>query len=242
MFGVGLPCPRTGFPSLNPSDTLLYRFRVIFGDLMAVFSGHDIECIRGDRLVLKNTGFSLSSGHALLLKGANGAGKSTLLRLMAGLMRPVSGRITWDGTDIADDPADHNQRLVYIGHADAVKPALSVLENVSFWADLSGPGGMPVADALQAFGIAHLADLPARYLSAGQRRRVNLTRMLTSGAALWLLDEPTTALDADTAAALSTLIGAHLKTGGMAVISTHSDLGLTSAETLLLGASNSAAA
>ncbi len=203
---------------------------------MAVFSGHDIDCIRGERQVLSAAAFSLESGHALMLRGANGAGKSTLLRLMAGLMRPVKGVIVWDGVDIADDPAEHNARLTYIGHADAVKPALSVLENVAFWAELSGAGGMSASDALSALGIGHLSDLPARYLSAGQRRRVNLTRALTSGARLWLLDEPTTALDASTTQALTGLIDRHLESGGMAVISTHTDLGLRAAGTLMLGA------
>jgi len=209
---------------------------------MAEFSGHDIDCIRGERQVLRGVGFSLASGHALLLKGVNGAGKSTLLRLMAGLMRPVAGSINWDGSDIADDPAEHNRRMVYIGHADAVKPALSVLENATFWAELAGGVGMTASDALDALGIGHLADLPARYLSAGQRRRVTLTRMLTSGAALWLLDEPTTALDAATSDALSKLIDAHLASGGMTAISTHTDLGLAQAETLTLAGPRARAA
>ncbi|WNJ99726.1 heme ABC exporter ATP-binding protein CcmA [Thalassospiraceae bacterium LMO-JJ14] len=209
---------------------------------MSEFSGQDIECIRGERLVLSGTGFAVTSGHALILKGANGAGKSTLLRLMAGLMRPVSGSISWDGADIRDDPVEHNRRLAYIGHADAVKPALSVMENVTFWAEISGSTAMPATDALAALGIGHLADLPARYLSAGQRRRVTLTRMLTSGAALWLLDEPTTALDADTTDALKVLIEAHLSAGGMAVISTHTDLGLSTADTLTIAATRRAAA
>ena len=158
-----------------------------------------------------------------------------MLRLMAGLMRPVSGVITWDGVDISDDPQEHNARLAYVGHADAVKPALSVLENVTFWSKLAGAGGMDASDALAALGIGHLTDLPARYLSAGQRRRVNLTRALTSGAELWLLDEPTTALDAATAEALTSLIERHLKSGGMAVVSTHAELGLAETGTLTLG-------
>ncbi|MBO6521720.1 MAG: heme ABC exporter ATP-binding protein CcmA [Rhodospirillales bacterium] len=205
---------------------------------MAVFSGHNIDCVRGERQVLSGATFSLESGAALVLRGANGSGKSTLLRLMAGLMRPVAGAITWDGEDIADDPHEHNRRIAYIGHADAVKPALSVTENVSFWSELSGAGGMRATEALTALGIGHLADLPARYLSAGQRRRVTLTRMLTSGAPLWLLDEPTTALDQDTSDALRGLIDRHLASGGMAVISTHTDLGLASSGLLTLGAAS----
>ncbi len=201
---------------------------------MAVFGGQNIDCVRGERQVLRAVSFSLESGAALMLRGANGAGKSTLLRLMAGLMRPASGIITWDGADIAEEPQDHNARLAYIGHADAVKPALSVLENVLFWASLSGAGGLRAMDALQALGIGHLSDLPGRYLSAGQRRRVTLSRMLTSGASLWLLDEPTTALDAETSETLRALIEGHMSAGGMAVISTHTDLGLDASDTLTL--------
>lgn len=202
---------------------------------MAVFSGQNIDCVRGERQVLSGAAFSLESGAALVLRGANGSGKSTLLRLMAGLMRPAGGAITWDGENIAEDPHEHNRRIAYIGHADAVKPALSVIENVAFWSELSGAGGMSGLDALAALGIGHLAELPARYLSAGQRRRVTLTRMLTSGATLWLLDEPTTALDQNTSDALRGLVDGHLKSGGMAVISTHTDLGLACAGTLTLG-------
>lgn len=202
---------------------------------MAVFSGQNIDCIRGERQVLSTAAFTLESGGALMLRGVNGAGKSTMLRLMAGLMRPVSGVLAWDGVDISNDPHEHNTRLAYVGHADAVKPALSVLENVTFWSELSGAGGMGASDALAALGIGHLSDLPARYLSAGQRRRVNLTRALTSGAELWLLDEPTTALDAATTEALTSLIDRHLKSGGMAVISTHADLNLAERGTLTLG-------
>jgi heme exporter protein A len=210
--------------------------------MMAEFSGQDIDCIRGERRVLSGTGFSLQSGHALILRGANGAGKSTLLRLMAGLMRPHGGRISWDGTDIADDPAEHNRRIVYVGHADAVKPALSVIENASFWAELAAGSGMTASEALDVLGISHLAELPARYLSAGQRRRVSLCRALTSGAQLWLLDEPSTALDADTTEALRKTIEGHLASGGMTAISTHADMGLAAAATLTLGPASGVAA
>lgn len=203
---------------------------------MASFEGRDLKCVRGERLVLDGTSFAVQAGGALTLTGANGAGKSTLLRLMAGLMRPVSGALLWDGEDIAEDRDEHRARIVYVGHADAVKPALSVLENVAFWADISGPGGLAPADALARLGIGHLADLPARYLSAGQRRRVGLTRMLTSAAPIWLLDEPTTALDAKASELLGALIAAHRANGGLVVVSTHTDLGLQDAANLKLGA------
>ena len=197
---------------------------------MATFLGENIECVRGERLVLQGAAFRVQSGDALVLTGPNGAGKSTLLRLMAGLMRPVGGCISWADTDrfedIAEDSGAHNQRIVYVGHADAIKPALSVRENVTFWAEINGGGGLDSDAALMALGIPHLADLPARYLSAGQRRRVALTRMLTTKAPLWLLDEPTTALDSAAATLLSDLIKSHRAQGGMVVTSTHTDLGL----------------
>ena len=203
---------------------------------MATFLGENIECVRGERMVLQGVGFRVQSGDALVLTGPNGAGKSTLLRLMAGLMRPVDGRLAWADADtfedIADDSGAHNQRVVYVGHADAVKPALSVRDNVSFWAEINGGGGLDPDAALTALGIPHLVDLPARYLSAGQRRRVALTRILTTKAPLWLLDEPTTALDSAAAAMLADLIKNHRTQGGMVVTSTHTDLGLDSVQNL----------
>lgn len=199
------------------------------------FVGEDIQCIRGERLVLDGLSFTAAGGDALVLTGPNGSGKSTLLRLMAGLMRSTGGPITWDGVDIADDPGAHNARTVYVGHADAVKPALSVRENVAFWAETTGVHGASVEDSMEAFNIARLADLPARYLSAGQRRRVSLCRTMTSGATIWLLDEPTTALDASTAKGLADVIAAHRSVGGIVIVSTHADLGLTDHRGLDLG-------
>ena len=203
---------------------------------MAQFSGQDIVCVRGERTVLNGTAFALADGDALVLTGANGAGKSTLLRLMAGLLRPVEGQLLWDGADIADDAGEHNARIAYLGHADAVKPALSVAENVAFWASLTTDKGDSVTAALDVLGIAHLADLPARYLSAGQRRRVAFCRILTSGAKLWLLDEPTTALDSAASTALVGLINRHCAAGGMVAVSTHADLGLGASRSLDLSA------
>ena len=201
---------------------------------MTSFSGENLSCIRGERLVLEGISFALKDSDAMILTGPNGAGKSTLLRLMAGLMHPSQGQLLWDGVIVSDDAAEHNSRISYIGHADAVKPALSVSENVAFWAEVSGPNGSTPEYAMNALGITHLADLSARYLSAGQRRRVNLCRMLTSGAALWLLDEPTTALDNEASLSLGGLIDAHRSNGGMVVISTHTDLAISDAQSLPL--------
>ncbi|HJS88302.1 MAG TPA: heme ABC exporter ATP-binding protein CcmA, partial [Acetobacteraceae bacterium] len=130
-----------------------------------------IAAFRGERLVLRDVSFSLASGGALLLTGANGAGKSTLLRLLTGLGRPAAGRVLWRGQDIRDDLAAHAARIAYVGHQDAVKPGLTAAENLGFTARV---GGGAVGPALEALGIAALADIPARMLSAGQRRRLAL--------------------------------------------------------------------
>lgn len=197
------------------------------------FSGHDLTCIRGERTVFKGLGFSLSSGEALVLTGANGSGKSSLLRLMAGLLRPAAGAVRWDDADALADPDLHHARLHYVGHLDAVKPVLTAAENVSFWAAMRG--GSDVGDALDAFGIRHLMDVPGRFLSAGQKRRVALARVLAAPAPLWLLDEPATALDKAATGLLRDAIARHRAGGGMVVVSTHADLGLDGATGLDLG-------
>ncbi len=204
---------------------------------MSQFSGHDLLCIRGERRVFAGLGFSLGSGGALVLSGPNGSGKSSLLRLMAGLLKPASGSLAWDGEDMKEDPEAHNGRLHFVGHLDAVKPVLSVAENLSFWASLRSPapppGGGPAA-ALEAFGIANLAEVPGRFLSAGQKRRLSLARVLAAPAPLWLLDEPATALDRDAIARLEEAIRGHRGGGGMVVASTHAEIGLDGAEVLEL--------
>jgi len=202
------------------------------------FSGKDLVCVRGERTVFRGLDFSIEPGGALVLVGANGSGKSSLLRLMAGLLRPAAGSITWNGEDTCDDPESHGGRLHYVGHLDAVKPVLDVAENVAFWAGLrngGSPEGGAAAAALDAFGIGHLADVPGRFLSAGQKRRVSLARIMASPATLWLLDEPTTALDKATIAALEATIARHRDGGGMVVISTHSDMRLDAFQVLDLG-------
>jgi heme exporter protein A len=192
---------------------------------MEGFSGHGLGCIRGERLVFSGLDFTVAPGRALLLAGANGSGKSTLLRIMAGLLTPEAGTLAWDGADIAEDTDAHRRRLAYVGHADPVKPALSVTENLTFWSHLFGLDDNAEAALIQ-FGIDHLADLPARYLSAGQRRRLTLARLAVgqnspAGPPLWLLDEPATGLDDAAVAMLANTILAHLANGGIAVIASH---------------------
>lgn len=200
---------------------------------MTRFSGHDLTCIRGERQVFAGLGFAIDGGEALVLTGPNGSGKSSLLRLMAGLLDPAAGRLSWDGAAIEEDPDAHRARVRYLGHADAVKPVLSVAENLGFWAGLAGGGD--VDGALGAFGIRHLADVPARFLSAGQKRRLALARVVVAPAPLWLLDEPATALDSASIEALRAAIRGHRRTGGMVAVSTHADIGLEDARGLDLG-------
>ena len=198
---------------------------------MDIFSAENIICVRGGRTVFTGLNFTLNAGEALVLVGPNGSGKSSLLRLMAGLLKPASGILRWGTEEISEDPEGHGGRLHYVGHHDAIKPVLSVSENVSFWASLmngsSGNGENTLA-ALNTLGIGHLEQVPGRFLSAGQKRRVNLARILSTPAPLWLLDEPTTALDRETIASLETAIIHHRASGGMVVISTHSDMQLAS--------------
>jgi len=187
-------------------------------------------------LVFAGLEFDVGPGEALMLVGPNGSGKSSLLRLMAGLGRPDAGAITWDGKPVADDPEAHAARLHYVGHLDAVKPALTVAENLSLWAGLRGAGTDGVAKGLGRFGLDALSEAPGQLLSAGQRRRLALARIVAAPAPLWLLDEPTVALDRDAVAALAAAIAAHRGGGGVAVVSTNVDFDLPGARTLAVDA------
>ena len=187
-----------------------------------------LDCVRGDRLVFAGLALAVNPGRALLLSGANGSGKSSLLRIVAGLLPAAAGTLSWEGEDIGADADAHRRRIAYIGHADPVKPGLTVCENLEFWARLYGLGP-DIEPALFQFGIEHLADLPARYLSAGQRRRLTLARLAIGqnspvGPPLWLLDEPAAGLDPAAVALLADTIMAHLSTEGVALIASHGGL------------------
>lgn len=181
---------------------------------------HGVAVARGGVRVLEGVSFTLGPGQALILRGPNGIGKSTLLRAIAGLQPPAAGRI-----DLPDDSA------AYAGHADGLKPTLTAAENLGFWRAVFGGAGK-VADALAALDLGSLADRPAGTLSAGQKRRLGLARLLVTGRPLWLLDEPATSLDAASVAQLEALLRAHLAAGGAAVIASHTDLDLPGAATL----------
>jgi heme exporter protein A len=196
------------------------------------FAGRGLACRRGERLVFAGLAFAVPPGGALLLTGPNGSGKSSLLRLMAGLSHPEAGTLSWDGAPVNDDPAAHRARLHFIGHHDAVKPALVVGETLRFWAGMHG--GAAVTAALAHFRLERVADWPCRHLSAGQRRRLALARLLASPAPLWLLDEPTTGLDAEAQADLLAAIAAHRGNGGRVLLSTHAELAIGDAAVLSL--------
>jgi heme exporter protein A len=200
-----------------------------------VLEAQNLACRRGERLVFSGLSFAVPRGGALLLLGPNASGKSSLLRLLAGLTPAANGRLLWEGAPVGDDAAAHRSRTRFIGHQDALKPALTVHENLAFWGGLHHAGGKAVDGALAAFGLDRLADWPARFLSAGQRRRLALARLLLAPAPLWLLDEPTTGLDRQSAAGLEAAIDRHRAAGGLVIASTHIPLELAEARTLTLG-------
>jgi heme exporter protein A len=194
-----------------------------------VFEG--IAAMRAERLVLLGVGGAVGHGGALLLRGANGSGKSTLLRILAGLLPPDEGSIAWDG-EVLDDLPTWSRLVAYVGHLDALKPGLTVAENLRPWVRESD--GRRLEAALAAMGLEALAPIPARFLSAGQRRRAALARLALSTAPLWLLDEPTNALDAASLARLEVMLAAHRAEGGVVVAATHQDFVLPDAATLEL--------
>ena len=197
-----------------------------------------LSCERGGRRVFEDVDFAVAPGAALLLRGPNGSGKTSLLRIIAGFLTPPEGRLTWNGRpfgEVDDEAGDGPARIAYVGHLDAVKRALSVAENLAFWAGLYGGGG-GVNQALDRLGIGHLAELPARFLSAGQRRRLGLARLMVTPAALWLLDEPTVTLDEASVAAVEALIAEHRGGGGMVMVASHAEMAIPGAAVLTLGA------
>ncbi len=192
----------------------------------------DLACVRGDRRLFEGLGFAAGAGEAVVVTGPNGAGKSSLLRIMAGLLRPAGGRIVLEGGE-ADRPVGGLAH--FVGHLDGVKGALTVLENLEFTRALFG-GDRPSTDAaLTRLGLATLASLPARMLSAGQKRRLALARLLVAKRPLWLLDEPTSALDADGQETFSALVAEQQSLGGIVVATTHAPLEFPGAQEIRLG-------
>lgn len=193
------------------------------GSFARVFEARDLACIRGERVIFAGLGFTLAPGGALLLTGANGAGKSTLLRVLAGLLPHAEGQLLWDGADVSADRAAHARRLRYLSHQDGLKPALTARENLLFAAAAQGGD---IQAALDSVGLGALTEFPARVLSSGQKRRLGLARLALAPARLWLLDEPTTGLDAASVERLGVLLARHRAQGGMVMAATHLPLPL----------------
>lgn len=192
---------------------------------------------RGARMVIDQLSFSLSSGEAMLLTGPNGAGKTTLIRTIAGFLAPLSGSLRLDGGDPERDIAEHCH---YVGHLNGIKGALTVQENLAFWARYLGSGdpageATRIEAALARFGLEALAGIPAAYLSAGQKRRAGLARLLVAHRPLWLLDEPSVSLDAASTGILASVVSEHAGAGGMVLAATHLPLGLSKTRELRLG-------
>jgi heme exporter protein A len=190
-------------------------------------SGRGLRCIRGGREVFSGLDFAASAGEALAVTGPNGSGKTSLLRLVAGLLAMSGGSIDLDG---GHSELTLPEQAHYLGHRDALKPALSVMENLGFWRDFLGGEVSNAQDSLVAVGLDHAAHLPAAVLSAGQRRRLSIARLLTVRRPIWLLDEPTSALDAAARVRLAELMRRHLAGGGMIVAATHGPLGIDATE------------
>lgn len=192
-----------------------------------------LACERGGRQVFSDVSFAVPAGEALIVTGRNGSGKSTLLRVIAGLLRAAAGRIELSG---GFDEASVAEQAHYLGHLDAAKPSLTVAENLQFWARFLGaPAAAPLEPALEAVELATLADLPAAYLSAGQRRRLSIARLLAVKRPVWLLDEPTSALDTQSQGRLAAFMRDHLAGGGIIVAATHGPIGLDHPRELKMG-------
>ncbi len=221
--GVGQNAP----PLLNPAA---------WNSITVQLIAEDLTIDRGARRVIEGLSFAVKQGEALVLTGANGVGKTTLLRALAGFIQPFRGSIKLEGGDAERSVAEQAHA---VGHANAVKASLTVLENATFWNSYLESGGESrarIQSALAHFGLEDLAEFPAAYLSAGQKRRLGLARLLVAHRPLWLLDEPTASLDAASSERLVAAVNAHTGKGGMAVIATHLPLGLESARTLDLSA------
>jgi heme exporter protein A len=197
---------------------------------VSLLHARELTCYRGEVCLFENLDFGLSAGEALQVEGANGAGKTSLLRIIAGMTPPDEGEVLWRGESIEARRSDFNTQLAYLGHHLGLKHELTVEENLCAAIVIQGAadslGGL--ADVLRQVGLSERADLPVRVLSAGQKQRVALARMLLIGAVLWVLDEPFTALDAGGIGLISELLGRHLDCGGLAVMTSHQAIPLGS--------------
>jgi heme exporter protein A len=202
----------------------------------ASLSVANLSCVRGERRLFAGLGFDLTQGEWLHVQGENGSGKTTLLRALVGLSHPADGEIRWRGQPIHELGEDYRRDMLYLGHYGAVKEELTPLENLKLAAALDGRDldEREALTALQRFGLKGREDLPVRFLSAGQKRRVLLARLVTRNAVLWVLDEPFTALDVKAVDMLSALIAEHLQQGGMAILTSHQAMPMPSGKAVKL--------
>lgn len=187
-----------------------------------------LTCVRGERRLFQDLNLTVSNGDCLHVRGENGVGKTSLLRLLTGLSKSDSGEVFWNGLSITKESSDYHRALLFLGHRDALKEDLTALENLQLYAaldDIHLPDDKALA-ALWRFGLRGREHLPVNCLSAGQKRRVLMARMLTSQAKLWILDEPFNALDIHAVQALQGLIAEHLEQGGLVVLTSHQEVSL----------------
>ena len=194
--------------------------------MISSLTAENLACARGDRVLFEGLGFRLERGQALAVEGANGAGKTSLLRLIAGFLSPRSGRLLMaSDRGESDDGEERGKQVGWLGHQDGLKPQLTVREQLEFFAALYGAKADTGA-ALAQVGLARQKDFPCRFLSAGQRRRLGLARLLASARPLWLLDEPFAALDSEGQVLIAQAMARHCEAGGMVIAATHDPLPL----------------
>ena len=201
-----------------------------------MLSAHGLTCVRGERRLFAGLDFEVGPGEWLHVQGENGAGKTSLLRMLVGLMAVADGEIRWGGEPVRTLAEDYHRALLFLGHHGAVKEELTALENLQLASALDGEEltAREALAALHRFGLKGREELPVRFLSAGQKRRVLLARLVTKKAKLWVLDEPFTALDVKAVNMLSALVGEHLAAGGMAVLTSHQAMPIPGGKTVQL--------
>ena len=199
-----------------------------FNTPLLMLEARALSCIRGERQLFQGLNLTVTAGECLHVRGENGVGKTSLLRLLTGLAKPEAGEVLWNHQSIAKDPSLYHRELLFLGHRDALKEDLTALENLRLYAvldDIDLPGDKALA-ALWRFGLRGRENLPVSCLSAGQKRRILMARMLTRQAKLWILDEPFNALDIHAIQDLQGLITEHVEQGGLVILTSHQEVDL----------------